>query len=498
VAAQELPIKNIGIATALESLPEVSDDSKTLLVTKRNVASVRQLVAPELLSFIESGRLVMPSARKLPYLWRYHDRWERRSGKPWGVLKKDGSIDRPDKLDAGFPFGRHLLKDESITAPSAGKLLWNMYSTFWSQGDFEADFDLITVRDDDRATDEISSSFAGRLTRSFPSIFSGNKGNGILFREKIRFVDPPAANWFSWLTFRFSGVREDMVWVYSPAIEKVREITDSNRSDSFFQSVFAPDDFFSWSAKPENVSMTSSLPKTYLMPFPSLRLGVLDKWTEPCQTLNLVGENEFNENALRWNIESRRFFEGDAWVPSNTVWVPRKVVVLELIPKDPYSEYGRQKLYIDLESYLPLLKVVYDKAGEFSKLVISTYGSKISKSRKNRMIYPYYTVAVGDAAVSMMRFHSVKYCRKEGAEIDYSGFDPSHLGPGQAPEEVSPEGANEPEGRDAQRLDQRKPAARTPVEKVPAPVAPAMEDPEEPVAESSPPSVPAPGGLMIE
>jgi hypothetical protein len=206
-------------------------------------------------------------------------------------------------------------------------------------------------------------------------------------------------------------------------------------------------------------------------------------------------ESEFNEPPLRWNVENRRYFEGDAWLPSSSVWVPRRVVPIELVARDPYSEYGRQRLYVDSESFLPLLKVVYDKAGELSKIVISSYGLNLSSDRKHRRAYPYYTIVVSDDASSMLRYHTVKYCQKEEGGIDYSGFDPSRLGPQQSVEEVAPvEGVKEGE---ASPTEVKQPVAESLHRDVP--VVPEETSPDESDApDEMVPDVPQPGGLAIE
>jgi hypothetical protein len=64
---------------------------------------------------------------------------------------------------------------------------------------------------------------------------------------------------------------------------------------------------------------------------------------------------------------------GAPWAPTNMIWVRRPAWVIEAFPKDPYYSYGRQVLYADRENNLLLYKVVYNRAGEYWKLVYTDF-----------------------------------------------------------------------------------------------------------------------------
>ena len=55
------------------------------------------------------------------------------------------------------------------------------------------------------------------------------------------------------------------------------------------------------------------------------------------------------------------------WAPIDVIWTPRKVYLLEMMPKDPYYNYGRSILYVDTVTYVSYAKEIYTKGGEYWK-----------------------------------------------------------------------------------------------------------------------------------
>ncbi len=58
-------------------------------------------------------------------------------------------------------------------------------------------------------------------------------------------------------------------------------------------------------------------------------------------------------------------WKGASWAPLNITYVPRKVWIVEQMPKDPYYNWGLHINYVDQESYTIWYKEVYDKSGQF-------------------------------------------------------------------------------------------------------------------------------------
>lgn len=184
-----------------------------------------------------------------------------------------------------------------------------------------------------------------------------------VFREKISARRPEAIEKLSWLTLRFFGPGEDFVWAASPMINSIRQMTGSNRSDSIFSRMFAPDDLFVWSGKNELVEPISISSQPLLVPIVEFSEASAEKQGS-CVTRKFSGSSE-----IQLNADSRRFVGAGGWVPTNTVMVLRDVWRIEVSSRDPFTNDVRQVIYVDKDSGLPVYKVVWDQAGRVIKVV---------------------------------------------------------------------------------------------------------------------------------
>ncbi len=418
------------------SLPDISVSGvQPVRIDAVNVASYSHLFVRELVPLVESGELALSAADKLPFDWRVDDDWLRTtmnetplSFTPKGVLQQSGVVAR------GFPFRISLNAREGggEADPSAGddfyaqKVLLNSLAHYWSLGALQARFTLLTF-----AGQKLESEYGGTLRRVFPARFS-EKYSQQLFREIVELTLSPTFSPLRWLTFRFLSPQEDLVWTFSPALQKVRRITGVNRSDSLYGSVLSLDDFFTWSGATQDVDLILEQEQTLLVPFRYKDQLPLVKTEEGC---DMAGEDhsttrrELLGRPLEWNFESRKYLGAAPWVPSYAVYYPRTVHRLTLQSQSPYQSYARQVLYIDKELMLPVYKVVYDTQGKLWKIVFSVFSQATTSDRKTKMSVPEFTVVIDRQAKksSVLDYASYALCLPGEEQKALTAFGPTKI-----------------------------------------------------------------------
>ncbi len=407
------------------------------LIESSNVSKHKGLVVPELYSLVRSGKLVMEMLPELKYDWDLGEEW-RRQGISGVSLDADGTAVFTGQAGRGFAFEPAALELEKNAKISGQKILWNIQSVFWSQGSVSFDF-LIRRLQDDKPSREL----AGSFSRVYPREVDRGDKTVQLFRELIELKKPAVLSSYTWLTFRFFGPLEDVLWVFSPTIMKARELTGANRSDSIARTL-SPDDFLLWSGKAELVEVADVQQVELLTPFRSENLVKAYRDGDECMAPNGHQESA-GDSSGEWNFQTQRFVQAAAWMPTEVVFVPRSLWRLELISKDPYSLYGRQVLYVDAETMLPIYKFVYDRAGAHWKSSFIVYG--MAEEGKKRHPYPDKMVMLDkrDDSAVLFDFMNVKYCSVLSEELARMRFDPRKLTPpAAAAASPKPAGAGRP------------------------------------------------------
>lgn len=162
----------------------------------------------------------------------------------------------------------------------------------------------------------------------------------------------------------------DRQYVYVPAIRRVKKQSGASRSDPSFGSDFVSDDASGWGGQAETMSWkiveSERLALVPMESWHSERPDILDKQPDG----SFKSRRDVPEPKFGWNDPDAP--KGIApWCPTSTVWVPRKVVVIEATPLDPYYNYGKQTYWIDkLNNSCCYYKITDDKAGEYWKAMI--------------------------------------------------------------------------------------------------------------------------------
>jgi len=375
--------------------------SHGLLVTGATAQEFKAIIVPELYPYVRSGAFPLQLSPRLDYEWQIDDEW--RSQAPYLELLKDGRIKEDSQLRRGYPFDlpEKVIEEKDNLLPY--KLLWSGQSHLWGEKYLKSGFSLLTF-----PSEHEMKVVRGQWQRLYPRAINEKEKNIQLFRERLQITDPEPLHTYTWLTYRFLGTEEDRVWIYSPPLQKVRLATGSNRTDPFLVSTFTLDDLLTWSGKVELGDAHYKERVVGLVPFPSEHLGELKGEEGSC-----IPTKASTEAALPvFNFETRKFSTGAGWVPTNTIFVPRELVRLEIYPRDFYSAYGRQILYIDAKSLLPVYKVVFDRGGVPVKLVMTSFGLGASEGDRARAVVPSFTLTislVGKRSDAFI-FDSFKYC----------------------------------------------------------------------------------------
>ena len=292
---------------------------------------------------------------------------------------------------------------------------------YWSKPLSRYQFNIKVLQDED-----VVRELQGEIERLYNWRLVVEDKSSQFFREVVTLKKPAILENYTWLTYRFFGQEEDMVWVYSPAIKNSRELTGSNRSDEY-AGVVALDDFFLWSGKLENVEGSDIKEVEILTPFATNTLASLQTNDGSCYSIK--DTFSFSELQTRWNYGSRKYAQGASWLPTDAVYTLRKSYKIDLFSKDPFSQYGRQTLYADAESMLPVYKFVYDRSGKLWKTLIMFYG--FAKDKKDLQVpYPSQMLIVDDkkSTVAMFDYFGSNYCTDFPAKYDLTKFDPRKIG----------------------------------------------------------------------
>ena len=159
------------------------------------------------------------------------------------------------------------------------------------------------------------------------------------------------------LSFEFIDPKKDtIIYSYVPAIRRVRQLTGTARSDKVFGTDGCLDFYmmfagkiavFDWKFLGER-EVVANFIKT------DKDIGTIDADGAFHPVMYL---NKFGHETPGW--------KGVAWAPTESVWVPRPVWVIQGENRDPYYNFGKQIFYIDKELFLIWQREDYDRSGAF-------------------------------------------------------------------------------------------------------------------------------------
>jgi len=192
--------------------------------------------------------------------------------------------------------------------------------------------------------------------------------SGTIFNEFVRVKEPYDVSGILNLTYRYINSKADDLWAYVPAIRRVKKTSGANRSSPFLGSDFVNDDAFAFAGKVESMNWKYVGEKIILMP--------VMKWATqgPAKFVQKSDGSWHNPDHLSgplfgFEVEG---WTGAPWAPTDFVWVPRKMRIVEVNAKDRYYNYGTTHLYLDPVAGF-IYKYVNDRSGQYWKTLMVSY-----------------------------------------------------------------------------------------------------------------------------
>ncbi|MBU1054352.1 MAG: DUF1329 domain-containing protein [Proteobacteria bacterium] len=180
--------------------------------------------------------------------------------------------------------------------------------------------------------------------------------------ELLNALVPMSMKGTNTLAYIFMDARNDTNYAYVPAIRRIRQTPSTARSDPYMGSDAWLDVSYGWSGKDRSMKWKCVGEKTILVSFTSTEMIPAEELPDGRLTMKYPFTGWFFK--LNYEVPG---FKGAAWAPAPGVvtYVPRKVWVVEQMPKDPYYNWGLHVNYIDQETYTIWYKEIYEKSGEF-------------------------------------------------------------------------------------------------------------------------------------
>lgn len=250
---------------------------------------------------------------------------------------------------------------------AAMKIVWNYFYTIYygGNGHYRADLLWLSRRGLDRAIEV--DAFFKHYDGQHPRFREPSNPDGLLTQSLAEVRTPADVAGIVSLSWRYRDAgRRDSVWVYVPAMRRVRQVSPANRSDGFLGSDMTQDDGAYFDGKVEDFTWKLVGEEDLLVLFDRLSLE------EPAQLKRLPGGG--------WRMlipgRARLGFQlpdwtGAPWCPLQEVLIRRPHWVVEAVPKDKYYLFGKLVLRFDKELFMGSYSSKYDWQG---KLIVSFAG----------------------------------------------------------------------------------------------------------------------------
>jgi hypothetical protein len=364
------------------------------VIDQSNWQKVEGLVPEPLLNWIKQGDSI--KVAELPYNpGEFYpsfvlDSLTANVGK-YGLNADDVIVDvKTGKLPefiVGLPFPKIELDD-----PKAGqKIMFNKYYYQYSFGNTRSAFLLKWIGRKREFERSIKAEQSMLVLDSHPAAKEERRQDNELVLTSARVVHPPDVSGTNTLNWRYRDEREDFSHVYMPAIRRLRRMSPANRSDSFLGSDMCADDNWGYAGKVGAFDWKVVRKTEALMPF------AFDEEVPVRIFVNDDGEWETERTGRKVILGyQKEGYQGAPWFPTSVIFVKRPAYVLECKSKDRYYNYGTQYLWVDADSYVPVYKVIHDRAGDYWKCVMGFIVALSSEDGKVRMVAPGGQMAVDD------------------------------------------------------------------------------------------------------
>ncbi|MBU1055785.1 MAG: DUF1329 domain-containing protein [Proteobacteria bacterium] len=347
-----------GIVQAMD-LPKVID--------KTNCSQYKDLLIPALYRAVERGEWVITPGQ-INFKYKQDDSFLAASTKNKGKfdISPDGDlIDKTGKYPEniyGYPFPKIDLKD-----PKAGeKIIYNFnFQRYRFMGSREHIYiSWIDKTGEERYVAGIDQRLY--LNGRLPGQEVKNPDK-FLYLQFQNVMEPMSVKGTNTLAYVYMDKRNDSNYAYVPAIRRIRQTGSTTRSDPYMGSDSWLDTNYGWDGKDSTMKWKYVGEKIILVAFTSPDMIPVQELPYGIMTRAFP----YSGKHIKYGCEDPNW-NGAPWAPLNVIYIPRKVWIVEQMPKDPYYNWGLHVNYIDQETYTIWYKEVYEKSGDF-RIWISTF-----------------------------------------------------------------------------------------------------------------------------
>jgi hypothetical protein len=166
------------------------------------------------------------------------------------------------------------------------------------------------------------------------------------------------------MNWDYDDARESSSFSYLPMLRRIRRMSAAARSDPFMGGDSCVDDAGGYAGKNQDMDFKFSGEDRKLVCLTTNKMeGLIDN---PDGSLGFPN-NQYTYSQPGFEVPG---FKGASYYPVSAVWTPRDVWLIEMNPKDPYYNYGKQIMVIDKDNYDCFFKLIWDRAGQYWKTVI--------------------------------------------------------------------------------------------------------------------------------
>lgn len=243
---------------------------------------------------------------------------------------------------------------------AAMKIVWNYYYTLYygGNGHYRADLLWLARSGLDRAieVDALFKHYQGQ----HPRFRETDNPDGLLTQSLADVRSPADVAGIVSLSWRYRDAdQRDSVWVYVPAMRRVRQVSPANRSDGFLGSDMTQDDGAYFDGKVEDFEWRLVGEEDLLVLMDRLSLE------EPAKLQRLPGDGwrMLIPGGARLGFQVPEW-KGVSWCPMQEVLVRRPHWVVEAVPKDKYYLFGKIILRFDKDLFMGSYSSKYDWKGQ--------------------------------------------------------------------------------------------------------------------------------------
>ena len=309
-------------------------------------------------------------------------------------LDAEGYVNAPTETIVGRPFHGIDPSDQNY----AQKFMWNYSFNYLSDNNDETFTQVTKRRNESRlGVDKISgynSAFFSRFVVDPKPYYpiTQKLRDAIMIKPQYPIV---SKNLITLMWTHLDQRLEDTGYVYIPAFRRVLRTESSERSTPISNSTQAPDDFGVFKGRIPEFNFKYLGEKTVLAVQNSKYMGPVSvKELKTYKTIPFDKEN----------------------------WEPLKVIVIDIVPKDPAYPQSRKRIYMDKETMLAYYGIAWDRAGALWKIwhISQRPDPMPNAERQHAASFNMFGADIQMGYAAMMIRGAAKYNSKAFAEGDYT------------------------------------------------------------------------------